>query len=356
MKRDRSIDYEKGFVVAAMVLCHVLQFFGDPGRYPEQYALMSAVNALAFPLFVFAYGRSAAAAWLDRPWRKAAPRALRSALRAYIAFIISGTAYKVLCENRAFGRWAPLNVVLLRSIPGWSEFLIAFALFGLMIALAMPCLRWLADHPLPLAGVCAGCLAGTLIPYGAVKSPVAGLLIGTTQFACFPVLQYLPFLLAGMYVGRHGLNRWLTLGAAALTGVSTFVWARFGEPGRFPPTLFWLMAPCLGIAGLDALARLLSRAAERADWARGVMKPLALLGMNSLYCLLASNLCIFSVSRMQTLPAYRANEWFPFDLPTGSTPWALAWTAVLLAAIGFMVLIVRGVRPSWFIGGCSDTV
>ena len=337
MNRDRSIDVEKGIAAALMVLCHVLQFFGDPGEYPAQDVVMGAVNALAFPMFVFAYGRSVAAAWWERPWREALPRALRSALRAYAAFILSGTAYKVICQGKDFSRWAPLNVVLLRSIPGWSEFLIAFALYGLLVALALPLMKRAVERPAALAAVCLACLAATFLPYGSVKDFRLGLWIGTTRFNCFPVAQHLPFLLMGLYVGRKGWNRWLILGAAGLTGAGTFVWARFGEPGRFPPSLFWLLTPCLGIALMDLLARRLD---GENPWLLRAMKPVRYMGRNSLFFLLASNLCIFALSRMGTLPLYKANEKFPFNLPAGSTLWALAWTAILLLGIGFLGSLV----------------
>ena len=341
MKRDRSIDYEKGFVVACMVLCHILQFFGNPAEYPAEENIMRAINALAFSTFVFAYGRSIAASWLELPWKRSLPRALRSALRSYAAFILSGTAYKVLCEGKDFSRWAPLNVVLLRSIPGWSEFLIALALIGLLAALTLPALRWLSDRPLPLLLVCALCLAATQMPYGQIKDFRIGLLIGTTRFACFPVVQYLPFLLAGIYAGRHGFNRWMALGALLLTSIAVYVWVQYGEPSRFPPSLPWLMTPCLGIALLDLISRKLAAWTDARRPIQTLLRPLSYLGMNSLYYLITSNLCIFALSNTGTLPIYRAKEWFPFNLPTGSVAWAIAWTAVMLIVIGFVGTLVR---------------
>lgn len=38
-----------------MVFCHGVDFMGDRGLYPGQQWIMTLVDALAFPTFVFAY-------------------------------------------------------------------------------------------------------------------------------------------------------------------------------------------------------------------------------------------------------------------------------------------------------------
>ena len=340
----RAIDYEKGVITALMVFCHVLQFFGRPDSYPVQYGLMSGINAMAFSLFVFAYGRSVAASWSALKWRQGLLRALRSALRAYIAYVISGSAYLILCGGDKFAITTIRRVACLRAIPGWSEFLAAFAVMGVLVGVALPLLTRLVDRPWPLLGACAACLACTYLPVGSVRPGLLGLLIGSWRFACFPVLQYLPFLLAGMYVQRHGLNRVFIALAAAASAVGIFWWVRFGEPNRFPPSLMWLLTPWLGIVLLDAGCGALSRLTERSRAAGYALRPIGFMGANSLFYLLATNLCIFAVSHSALLPVYRRSAPFPFNLTTGSTAWALIWTLVLLLAVGFMASIARSRR------------
>lgn len=346
MKRVRAIDYAKGIAVAAMVLCHVMQFFGKPGVYGEQGWIMTAINALAFPMFLFAYGQSVALAYGERPYREAAPRMALSALRGYGAFCLSGIAYLVLCEQKDLSSRTVLRVVALRSIPGWSEFLITFALFGLVaLALIKPLMK-LVQRDLAFWLVCAACLAGVCVPYGAVRDPRWGLLVGTTEFACFPVLQYMPFFLIGLYVQRRGMARrgaWLA-GSALLTGAAVISFVRAGEPVRFPPSLMWLLLPCLPIVLLTLGCGALERHAGGRRGLEGLLAPVGFMGMNSLFYLLASNFVIFAVSRMGTLPVMRRSERFPFCLETGSTPWALVWTLVLLLGIGFMIGLARKPR------------
>ena len=337
MRRSRVIDCEKGILVAAMVLCHVLQFFGNPGRYPEQDVIMFVVNALAFSTFLFAYGRSVAVAYLPKKYRDAAPRMLKSVLRRDGAFCLSGIAYLVLCERKDFNSQLVVRVLSFDAVPGWSEFLAAFAVFGLMALLLLPLLKRLLRCPWAFGILCAACLAGVLIPYDAVEDNRLGLIVGTTRFCCFPVLQYMPFFLTGLWVGSNGMKRrgiWIAA-AAVLTGAAVAWTLLREEPGRFPPTLMWLLLPCLPIMLLDWGAESLSRLADRCRTVERLLQPAASMGKNSLFYLLASNFAIFATSRMGTLPVCRKSERFPFSLLTGSTMWAIVWTALLLLAIAF---------------------
>lgn len=346
MKRNHAIDYEKGIIVAVMVLCHVLQFFGKPELHPEQYIIMLVINFTAFQTFVFSYGRSVAAAYFSRSWKQAAPRMLKSALRSYAAFCISGVSYLVLCEGKDFSSKLVIRVLTFDAVPGWSEFLAAFAVFGLVALILFPLLKKLMNNRKLLIAVCIVCFAGVLVPYSRIDSNPLGLLIGTDNFSCFPVLQYMPFFLAGLYVGVHGMPKWKlwTAGSAVLSGAAIAYLLIFGEPRRFPPTLMWILLPCILIVLLDRGAELAGSIAEKCRYTSAVLSPIGSMGMNSLFYLLASNMIIFSVSRMGTLPVFRKSESFPFTLQQGSTSWALFWTLVMLIGIGFMTTLTRRAR------------
>lgn len=338
MKRKLAIDYEKGLIVAVMVLCHVLQYFGQPDKYPEQRWIILSICAMAFSTFTFAYGRSVYLAYLTRSWWEAAPKMLGSVARSYGAFCISGIAYNLICANKLFTKSTLINVILLRDIPGMSEFLASFAMLGLVSLILFPLLKRLAEHR-ALCGVAAlCCFASAFIPYGSIRDPRLGLLIGSKRFYLFPVLQYMPFFLSGLYVGRNGMKpKALWLGVSfALTGAGVVNFIVNGEPGRFPPELMWLVLPCAAIVLLNMLAEVADGWTQNCRWGSRLLAPVASMGRNSLYYLLTSNLIIFSVSRMGTLPVTTATQPFPFNLPLHSTPWALFWTLVMLLGIAFV--------------------
>lgn len=346
MKRNRAIDYEKGFIVAAMVFDHVLSYFGNTGTYPEQSWIMLVICAMAFSTFVFAYGRSVFLAYYSRDFKTAAPRMLGSAVRSYLAFCISGIANNILCQEKNFSMNVIKKVALLEDIPSMSEFLIAFAILALAaLALFVP-LKKLLEHKKAYWIVTAALLLSTFIPYGAIKNVQLGLLIGSKRFYLFPVLQYFPLFMAGLYVAKYGMSKkavWIGV-SAVLTGVSAAYTVAYGQPGRFPPTLLWIIMPALGIVLLDMLAEKMNRWAENCPRAAKLMLPVESMGRNSLYYLVTSNLMLFAMVNMNRmasygvsiLPMYREKADFPFNLATGSTPWALFWTLVMLLGIGFV--------------------
>lgn len=157
-RRDWASDAFKGLLILLTVYCHVLQFFGDAQLSPAVRFWVELANLAVFPGFVFAFGRNIARAYLLRPCRLAANRLLGSALRFYGAFFVSGLAFRVLRENMPLAAGTARNILLLNDIPGWSEFIIAFALYALLTAALYQPLRWLAVRPLPLLTVAALCL------------------------------------------------------------------------------------------------------------------------------------------------------------------------------------------------------
>lgn len=339
--RNREIDWGKGVLIAAMVLCHVLQFFGRIDKDSTQYAIALAVNATAFSAFTFAYGRSVQIAYLNKPLKAVWLKMLRSALRAYIAFVISGVAYRVLVEGKDFSFPVVRQIATLKVFPGWSEFLISFALYGAAALILFPIWKKLIENKIAFWIVWALSFAAVLVPYDRIGNVRVAMLIGGRQFAFFPVLQYLPYFLMGMYVSKYGTHRrgfWL-LGAALLTGAGVARTLIVGEPSRFPPSIWWILLAWLPIAIAHELFGALAR--KTGEKTARALSWLSNMGANSLYYLLASNLTIFAVSRIGVLPLYRKSAPFPFNLKIGSTGWAIAWTAVLLLAIGFIGRLAR---------------
>ena len=126
--RDRSIDVGRGLLVIMMVYGHVMQFFGDSQVFPLVGTMIDVINLTVFPTFVFYFGATAVLAYLRKPYMSALPGMIRTALRAYVVFVLSGVGYRVLRENKAFAVGTVRRVMQLTDIPGWSEFLISFAL------------------------------------------------------------------------------------------------------------------------------------------------------------------------------------------------------------------------------------
>lgn len=322
--REHTIDVFKGLLVVAMVLGHVLQFFTDFWRIPAAEALIEVANVLAFPGFVFAFGYVVHLAYLDA-WRPGTlRRVLWTAARILIAFYISGFAFRVFVSARAPDLDTFLPILSLFDIPGWSEFLVSFSLFVLLAALLRPAIAWLLERRLAFWLVFVALLATTFVPYERVQMPQLGLLIGTTEFPTFPVLQYLPYFLVGMYFHRYRVWFAPTPFVGALIATATaiaYALSIDALPGRFPPTLAWIALPMGLLYVLLLFARALPGRLAPVRWLGGI-------GANVLTYLLLSNLAIFALSA--------TSRGMRLDVVG-----ALTLAALLLAFIAFVIGLSR---------------
>lgn len=335
--RDRSIDVGRGLLVIMMVYGHVMQFFGDSQIFPLMGTMIDVINLTVFPTFVFYFGATAVLAYLKKPYLSALPGMIRTTLRTYAVFCLSGVGYRVLRENKAFAVGTVRRVMQLYDIPGWSEFLISFALYGLLLIAGFAVFDWLSRRPFACLLVSALCVGSCLfVPYG--DMPVhAALFVGGRDFAYFPVVQYMPYFLAGMLwaQGDKRMRRKLLFAAviASLGGVAH--WHFLGFPGRFPPSWGWILLPAVLVGAVVLLSRALSALAgpgigRIADALCGVLGH---FGGASLYYLLGSNLVLFTLAGKGAAPAMARKSILPWTLPIQSPQGAACWTVVLLMSL-----------------------
>lgn len=344
--RDHSLDIFKGLLVLLMSYCHVLQFFSDPMLFPMTRSLEDTANLLVFPGFVFAFGWAAELAFFNKPYLKALPRMLLSAGRSLLAFYLSGIAFRVIREGKPFASGTVRRILLWQDVPGWSEFLLAFAGLGLLTLLlywlAKPARRW----PWLMLPLGLGFLMLSLIPYEQVGPPFLRVFLGTNAYASFPVLPFLPYFLLGMLWAQGGKRRvWLALTALLMTALGAWRSFQLGQlPQRFPPDYGWLLLPAAGLALLLGLSLLLDRLRIPKLPQLQPQRLLSALGRNSLYYLLAGNLTIFALAGRGVAPQLKFKAWGLFGLPIASPKGALAWTVTMLLAAAFLASLVRG-RP-----------
>lgn len=338
--RDRSIDVGRGLLVIMMVYGHVMQFFGDSQVFPLVGTLIDVINLTVFPTFVFYFGATAALAYLKKPYMSALPGMIRTTLRAYAVFCLSGVGYRVLRENKAFAVGTVRRVMTLSDIPGWSEFLIAFAIYGLAMIVGYAVFDWLSRKTAACLLVSVACVCSCLIvPYGSVPTRFA-LLIGGRDFSYFPVVQYMPYFLAGMLYARgdRRTRRALLIISviASLGGVAH--WHFLGFPGRFPPAWGWILLPGALVSAVVLLSRALAALAGNgigriADALCGVLGH---FGGASLYYLLTSNLVLFTLAGKGAAPAMARKSVLPWTLPIQSPQGAACWAAALLVSLWFV--------------------
>lgn len=286
--RITYLDTTKGICVLVMVLAHVINFFAVDHTIMTLFSTFAGLAC--FPGFLFCFGYASYLAYL-RKENIPKQRMIKNSFKILVAFYISGISYR-LFVNDSFNFHEILNIVLLFDIPGYSEFLLSFFLVILFSVIFSGYIReailnkWLILFSISL------CLSFTFIDYFLVNIPQVGLIIGTTQYSAFPVIQYFPlFLLGGLFAHRQVTFSWMYTALAGFAIIEFIIIALIqgGVPSRFPPSASWI----LGSFGLVYFYYVFSILIDKIPC---VAESLRNIGSNVLYWLLTSNILIFSLT------------------------------------------------------------
>ena len=316
--RDASLDAFKGLLVIGMVLAHVIDFLSS--RTPLLNLLTLIAGLISFSGFLFAFGYANWFAYFSRDAASARPRMWRTAGKTLLAFYASGLAFRVLTEQTPLTPSLFRRILMLSDIPPYSEFLLTFALTSGLAALLFGPLKALLEKPAAF-WIITGLLLATSLLSVSVNIPQLGALIGSAQPTTFPVLQYAPWYLLGVWFARHNVRLGLSNGLVALGSTALFTAFALvrGLPSRFPPGTLWIIGPAAVLWGYLWLSR-------RVGWRAG--NPLISVGENVLLYLLMSNLVIFALKGSQSYLALDAAS-------------VLLTTALIVAFSYFLTGIVR---------------
>lgn len=314
-----ALDILKTVLVYGMVAAHLIQLASL--RLPQGAAWFSGyIDLITFSGFMFAFGVGVG---LPKP-ESAKPVGARiwPALVMLGAVYVSSVGYVVLVARQPL---APVltDLVTLRVLFGYSKFLASFFVLYLVIALARPVLVGIGETPRTLVAVSMLCLAGTLVTTGA-NIPLIGAVVGSTNYASFPLLAYLPWFLVGIHFGSTGRRPdWLDLlaGFAASAPLAYFLWRTGEMPQRFPPSLLWVIGPGFVLMIYWWVSRLLGRL-----WPQAAFFLLA-PGRHVLAALVISNLAVFGIRRQMFKPI-------------SSVPSLIMATAAIMALVTVICLLM----------------
>lgn len=285
-------------LVVGMVAIHVFQLLGrSMPAWVDR--LAEGINLITFSGFLLAMGMGVG---MGSERERGFLERLRPVVLLLLAAWISAFAFALLVDRTPLTWGLALDVLSFRRLFGWSEFLASFFMLYLLLALFRPLILRMALDPLAFGLAVALSFASTWIVVD-LWLPASATLMGTTLFASFPLLPYLPWFLVGIRLGRSGVKLgWAHWALAALcSGPFAFQVQQTGAlPGRFPPTVLWVIGPAMVLALYWVLARLL---------AARMPKMLLLPGRHVLSYLLVSNLLIFSARRVWGRPITEVETW-----------------------------------------------
>lgn len=283
-KRDSSIDMMKGLLTVLMVFCHVLQFFprGNGWQWVVGY-----ISLTTFSGFMFCSGYVFNLAYANR--EKPEKRMFIAFIKSIFVYYLSGIAFVTLI-NMDLSFDAFLNVILLRHIPEYSEFLLSFAIIYVVEIFLHKQIAGLLKDKIKSGITVAVSLLMTFIRYDQIHFTPLGALIGTFDFYCFPIVQYFCYFLLGAYLSDRkkafDLKTFILCCLGTLVIVIHVIKNKV-LPGRFPPTLIWIVGGALFVY----CYYLFSKAVKP-------FKPLVFMGKNTLFFLAVSNVALFVSQRI----------------------------------------------------------
>lgn len=292
----------KAFLVIGMITGHAVMLLSN-SKHPMAINYKTYINLISFSGFMFAFGYVYELTLFSRTFVKITSK-IKSVLSLYLAFCISGFFYRLLITNKIVSLKMITDILLLLDIPGYSEFLLAFAIIiflALMIKKIIPDLITKDILVFFLAGLS---LLSSIIFQNGTKNHHTGLLIGTHQYGAFPVLQYSFWFWLGILMRRARIKTdfktWMMSGIFTLCFVIFYVLKnRF--PGRFPPTIWWLIGSALPLLILYQLSLQTEKLRIRFI---NIKEVLSSIGENTLFYLILSNILLFVLHLFLQLPLY----------------------------------------------------
>lgn len=316
-----ALDVFKTALIYGMVAAHIVQLVSL--RLPTEAAQFSDfINLISFSGYMLAFGigiglpKGSGRGLLGRLW---------PALIMLVAVYVSSLGYTVLVARQTLTPALLTDLLTMRVLFGYSEFLASFLVLYIVIALARPVLVWIGETPRALVAVSMLCLTATLISTRA-SFPLIGAVIGSTNYASFPLIAYLPWFFVGIHFGSTGRKPDLLdyLGGLGASAPLIYQLWRTGElPQRFPPSLLWVIGPALALMIYWGGSRFLGRMWPEAGFF--LLAP----GRHVLAALVISNLTIFTIRHQMFKPIHTVPE-------------------VALAVLGVMALVtVAGMILDW---------
>jgi hypothetical protein len=319
--RDKTIDCFKGILTIQMILAHCLQFYCNLDAERGWRFLTEYINLTTFSGFVFAFGYVSYMAYAKEEFPNALKKIVKNIARLLLAFYISSFTYVIFIDRMPFRIDKILEIVLIKRLAGWSEFLLSFA--GVML-ITIPLLKLLKSQNKKLLIAIGGAsILVCFLPPSNV-SPIVGLFIGGYGNAYYPVIPYYLYFVIGVCFVRNGVRfNWYVMAGALLGMAYTIFDALFlskGWPSRFPLSFAWLLGGMLFLYGYYLLSGFLGT--------KRYFIWLSNIGKYSLPYLLLSNIVIF---------ALKQSKFFKI-----SSTYSLGLFVSILFIIWYMTGLVKG--------------
>lgn len=278
-----QIDVTKGLLVVAMVLAHTIQRFELHSFDSVSYS----INLLCFSGFMYCFGYAAWIAYLSKdatPWRKV----LITSAKCYVAFIIAGSISSMMLNNN--GVDVIYRIALMQTLPPYAEFFLTFSMVILISSLLKPVLTKATQSNALTILSCLLCLLTTFItPWD--TNIFIGQLIGGTNYYYFPLIQYLPLFILGVYSARND-GKFNILALLMSLPAFYYLITTPNEIGRFPPSYEWIASSVVAVYMCHKISWLIC-----GFFRDVVIHYISSVGRNTIIYLILSNAVLFALEK-----------------------------------------------------------
>lgn len=285
-RRNKAIDMMKGWIAILMTCSHLLGITSYYLNHAWIRTFITYVNLTTFSGFMFCFGYVCYDAYIMREDKMSARRnLLKGAVKTLMAFYISSICMILTIGNHR-GIIPIIKVLLFRTIPTLSEFLISFFLIYVLLFLFIENLHDFSDYKIAI-GIFLS-LISTFFPYDIVSEPLLGSIIGTEQYCCFPLVQYSAYFFGGMWLAKQKRIFSKRILCMSVLGTTVYLLIYFiqGVPMRFPPSIGWILGGAAFVYGYFLIFSKLDELGKE-------IKQLSFLGKHTLLILLIGNVTYF---------------------------------------------------------------
>ena len=210
-ERYRMLDLLRGATVFVMIAAHAIYFFHNDSN-SILLALENAGNTIAFTIFLIVSAATAQIAYFSREddWPERRKKLIKRVSVLALGYLALAAMIFFADISSTYGLdrlTLILNVITLRNLAPFAEFLVPFIVFPLIISLFPKFFRKISDSAyLALIFGLAVYLLGMFyyqLPIQEFFTPWKALFFGASGYYRFPIFQYFPIYLLGMVWGNY---------------------------------------------------------------------------------------------------------------------------------------------------------
>ncbi len=204
-----ELDIIRGFAVLTMIAAHTVAFLYD-GNNNIPFLIQYFGDTVSFTIFLLVSGAATYIAYINissKKWQIKKTRLLKRLIFLLLGYYIVAFISTIDKSTISNAGNQVTEILIFKNIPGYTEFIIPFIAYGLLVLLFRETFKKLTKSPalVVIVAIISYVLGFFLYHTNTPRSIIAvkSILAGSEGLYRFPILQYLSIFLLGMLGGRY---------------------------------------------------------------------------------------------------------------------------------------------------------